>query len=435
MKPLRSSFDSAQKGLSMLARRFVRALLAVTAMLAGADWAFADEPIEHEGNVYHQAVCSRGIAHGQARCHAHLVVDENGRPVSPHRPDKGAPGATVSYSANALRTAYGITGSGSAVVAIVDAYGYPSALADLNVYRAANGLSALANCQSGQSTQCFLKVDQNGGTSYPAYNRGWAQEQALDLDMVSAACPGCTIVLVQATSSQYKDLAVAENLAASPSFGAVAISNSYGGGEGGTTAFAGAYDHPGVAVTVSSGDNGYGVQFPASAPTVVAVGGTTLTVSSGGSWAGETVWSGTGSGCSSLYAKPSWQSATNTAPNCAKRMETDVSAVADPNTGVSVYGPSPLGSGSTWLTFGGTSVGAPLIAGIYGVAGGWPGSSTSTPYAAQYLYDSGSTSLHDVTSGTNAKKSGLCSPSYYCTARVGYDGPTGYGTPYGLTAF
>jgi hypothetical protein len=196
------------------------------------------------------------------------------------------------------------------------------------------------------------------------------------------------------------------------------ISNSYGGGESGTTSYESAYNHAGVAITVSSGDSGYGVQFPASSPHVTAIGGTSLTRANNTRGWSETTWSSAGSGCSTVYAKPSWQ----TDSLCTMRMEADVSAVADPNTGVAVYGPNSSGK-SAWLVFGGTSVAAPLIGGIYAVNGGSVNYG-SNPY--------GSTSnLNDVTTGSN----GSCGGTYFCTAGAGYDGPTGLGTPKNATPF
>jgi subtilase family serine protease len=228
-------------------------------------------------------------------------------------------------------------------------------------------------------------------------------------------CPNCKIILVEANSSSLADLGAAVNTAAS--LGAHVISNSYGGGESGSSAYVADYDHPGVAVTASSGDSGYGVQFPASAPYVTAAGGTSLTRSATSrSWS-ETAWSGAGSGCSTLYAKPSWQKDSG----CAMRMEADVSADADPNTGVAVYGPSR--KGSAWQIYGGTSVAAPLLGGLYGVNGG------AVNYGSNPYANTGS--LYDVTSGRN----GSCSVFYFCNAVVGYDGPTGLGTPNGVTAF
>jgi subtilase family serine protease len=200
--------------------------------------------------------------------------------------------------------------------------------------------------------------------------------------------------------------------------GADAISNSYGGGESGTGPYESAYNHPGVAITVSSGDSGYGVEFPASSPHVTAVGGTTLSRASNSRGWNETVWSGAGSGCSSVYAKPTWQNDGL----CARRTVADVSAVANPSTGVAVYGPVTRAR-SAWMVFGGTSVSAPLIAGIYGVNGG-TANYGSDPYGH-------TSALFDVTSGSN----GSCGGTYLCTAGGGYDGPSGLGTANGVTAF
>ena len=246
---------------------------------------------------------------------------------------------------------------------------------------------------------------------------GWDQEQALDLDMASAMCPNCKILLVQATSASYANLAAAVNTAASIA-GVNAISNSYGGGESGTTTYASAYNHPGIAITASTGDSGYGASFPATSPNVIAVGGTRLVTAANTRGWSETAWTSGGSGCSTVYAKPSFQHD----PSCGARMEADVSAVADPATGVAVYGPT--GSGTYgWMVFGGTSASAPIIAGIYGVTNHHP-TGAATIYANSSL-------LFDVTSGAN----GTCSVSYFCHAGAGYDGPTGLGTPNGPGAF
>ena len=219
--------------------------------------------------------------------------------------------------------------------------------------------------------------------------------------MVSAMCPNCRIVLVEANSTDLADLAAAENTAAS--LGAHAISNSYGGDEAGSSAYESAYDHPGVAITASTGDSGYaaGPSFPATSPHVIAVGGTSLSRASNARGWTEAVWSEGGSGCSKVYAKPSWQIDSL----CKMRMEADVSAVADPATGVAVYGPGDTG-GSAWEVFGGTSVAAPLIAGIYGVNGG-------SAHYGRALYQHAS-ALNDVVKGSN----GSCDGNYFCIGRA-----------------
>jgi subtilase family serine protease len=370
--------------------------------------------LERSGNVYHKAVCAHNQPAGFARCFAHVVTDARGnvktfQPTG--RPNFGFNG----YTAQNLRDAYKITatGSGTYTVAIVDAYGYPNAEADLAVYRQKMGLPA---CTSGNG--CFKKVDQRGGTSYPATDTGWDQEQALDLDMVSAACPNCHILLVQGDDASVTNLGAAVDLAAS--LGAKAISNSYGLTESSSlAAYDSHYNHPGIAVTVSTGDSGYGVQFPANSAFVTAVGGTTLNQASNSRGWSETAWSGAGSGCSSYVAKPTWQTDTL----CSTRMVADVSAVADPNTGAQVYGPTSS-TATGWMIIGGTSLSSPFIAGVYGANNG-TANYGSDPYAHI-------SSLFDVTSGNNGR---ACKGTYFCTAGVGYDGPTGLGTPNGTTAF
>lgn len=309
-----------------------------------------------------------------------------------------------------IRAAYALgSASSTRTVAIVDAYDDPNAAADLTTYRAQYGLPACTTANG-----CFRKVGQTGG-AVPRANGGWAQEISLDLDMVSAACPTCRILLVEASSTSFADLGAAVDHAAGQP-GVAAISNSYGGSDSSATR---AYDHPGIAVTASTGDAGYGVESPASFPTVVAVGGTSLSRTSTG-WS-ESAWSGAGSGCSTVNAKPSWQT---TATACSHKANADVSAVADPNTGVAVYDSYAYQGVKGWLVFGGTSASSPIIASVYaqGPAAG--------SYPAAYTW-SHSGALRDVTTGSN----GSCSTTVWCTARSGWDGPTGLGTPQGTSAF
>jgi subtilase family serine protease len=331
------------------------------------------------------------------------------------------PDATTTYSAGyspaQLKAAYGLTGKDSTVtVAVVDAYAHPNAASDLAAYRSQFNLGP-AN---------LTQVNQTGGTTLPASDVGWGQEEMLDLEMVSAICPSCSILYVAGDSASFADLATAVNTAATK--GATVISNSYGGTESSAVStYASAYNHPGVAITVSSGDNGYGVQSPASYGTVTAVGGTNLVLNADGTRKTETAWSGAGSGCSAYIAKPSWQHDSG----CSRRTVTDVSAVADPATGVAVYDSYGSTGGANWLVFGGTSVAAPIIGGVYAVSGSTPG------VPAQLAYSAPAGSLFDVTSGSNgrcvARKSSTA--GYLCTGVAGYDGPTGLGTPNGTAAF
>ncbi|WNI19855.1 putative Ig domain-containing protein [Streptomyces sp. ITFR-21] len=334
------------------------------------------------------------------------------------------PNATPSgYGPTDLQSAYALpssAGSG-ATVAIVDAQDDPNAESDLGTYRSQYGLPSCTT-----SNGCFKKVNQTGGTSYPTADPDWSGEISLDLDMVSAVCPQCHILLVEATSASMANLGTAVNTAVS--LGAKYVSNSYGGSESSSdTSYDTSYfDHPGVAITVSSGDEGYGAEYPASSKYVTAIGGTSLSRSSGSSrgWT-ESVWGsssggeGAGSGCSQYDTKQSWQTDTG----CAKRTVADVSAVADPNTGLAVYD-SYQASG--WQVYGGTSASSPIIASVYALAG-TPAAGT-VPASYPYAHTG---SLNDVTSGAN----GSCSSSYLCTAKTGYDGPTGLGTPNGVAAF
>ncbi|MFD5819491.1 putative Ig domain-containing protein [Streptomyces sp. NPDC127038] len=365
-------------------------------------------------------LCATAAKPGQMSCFAQRRTDIAQKLAAKVSPDAAA--AVSGLSPANLHSAYNLpsTGGSGMTVAVVDAYNDPNAASDLATYRSQYGLSA-CTVASG----CFKQVSQTGSTtSLPTNDTGWAGEEALDIDMVSAVCPNCNIILVEASSANDSDLGIAENEAVA--LGAKFVSNSWGGSESSsqTSEDTSYFKHPGVAITVSSGDEAYGAEYPATSQYVTAVGGTALSTSSSTRGWTESVWKtssteGTGSGCSAYDAKPSWQTDTG----CTKRMESDVSAVADPATGVAVY---DTYGGSGWAVYGGTSASSPIIAGVYALAG-TPGSSD---YPAKYPY-SHTSNLYDVTSGNN----GSCSTSYFCTAGTGYDGPTGWGTPNGTAAF
>ena len=339
-------------------------------------------------------------APGQARCLSFVVHPQEDVPnANPNLPS--------GYGPADLKSAYALPttlGAGN-TVAIVDAYDYPNAAADLAVYRSTYSLPA---CGAG----CFTKLNQTGATSpLPAANAGWQTEMALDLDMVSAVCPLCHIVLVEANDSGLSNLATAVNTAAAQP-GVVAISNSYGAGEwSGETSLDASYNHGGILITASSGDSGYGVSYPAASANVTSVGGTHLVKNTSARGWVETAWSGAGSGCSAYETKPVWQHDSG----CAKRTVADTSAVADTSTPVAIYN-------GGWGLVGGTSVASPIVASISALSTSdfrWNG--------AQGFYRlQGSLGINDVTSGSN----GSCGGSYLCTAGAGYDGPTGVGTPY-----
>lgn len=288
-----------------------------------------------------------------------------------------------------LRNAYGLNStSGGGTVAIVDAFDDPNAEADLDVYRAAYGLPACTSLNG-----CFRKVNEQGGTlSYPALDLAWDEEISLDLDVVSAVCPNCKILLVEANSTSVDDLGTGVNTAAR--LGAAAISNSYYTTEWSSeTSYDSYYNHPGVAITASAGDAAQPF-YPAASPYVTAVGGTALS-GSNGAWT-ETPWTYGGRGCSAYETKPDWQGSNSCS---GKRSTVDVAAVADPATGVSMYDSSAGG----WLVAGGTSVGAPLVAAAYALSGNPQGPAYSYAHRAAF---------HDI-------------------APAGYDLQTGLGSPNG----
>ena len=327
------------------------------------------------------------------------------------------PNGTAVFGAKALRQAYGNSalGSKSYTIAIVDAYHSETALSDLNTYRATWGYRPLGSCSGG--VQCFTQLHQDGSASTGSTtDEGWAQETVLDLEMATAMCPNCSLAVIEASTAAFSDFNSAVETASSLP-GVIAISNSYGGPEVSESDYPAyeAANQKGIAVVASAGDSGYAVESPASFQHVIAVGGTSLYVSTNGRYASESAWAGSGSGCARGPA-PEWQDASVT--HCSGKAIADVSAVANPATGVAV-----LYNGQ-WIIFGGTSASAPIIAGIlaakhnYGVevSGG------------QWIWNHRS-SLHDVTSGVN----GSC--RLFCKSIKGWDGPTGLGTPKGSGAF
>ncbi len=372
---------------------------------------------------------------GPIRCLSALRMDI---PVVP-----GATAAHSGYGPADLQAAYNLAyasahNGSTQTVALVDAYDDPTIESDLNVYRSYYGLGPCTTANG-----CFKKVNQDGeqGNYPPIANPDWEPEIALDVEMVSAICPHCHILLVEANSAdeaiatanpaQHSDLGAAVDTAVN--LGATEVSNSYGtaGPEPDQTSYDHYYNHPGVAITAGTGDFDYGTAWPGTSPYVTAVGGTELvkdpTTARG--WS-ESVWGsafpgvlpnvaqGTGSGCSTWEPKPAWQHDAG----CANRTVADVSAVAD---GVAIYDSSPEIGG--WGVVAGTSIATPVIASVYALAG----NAKSVDYGSYpYSHTSG---LNDVTTGSNMTPTTTC--GYLCQAGPGYDGPTGLGTPNGVSAF
>jgi subtilase family serine protease len=378
-------------------------------------------PLVSKATTTHNArVCSLTKKQGLASCSAHVVTDSKGNFITYKSPS--------GFTPQDLRSAYKLSGraSGNPVVAIVDAYDDPTIKSDLDIFSKQFGLPLLPTCSgdiSKSSIPCFTKQSQRGTSALPALNKGWSMEIALDVETVHAVCENCSILLLEAGSPNMNNFMAAIDVAVKN--GAVAVSNSYGGPEfSGETSFDSHFKHPGTAFTVSSGDFGYGVDYPAASPYVTAVGGTSLYLSPDGKYKNEDAWSGAGSGCSQFEPKPAWQNDAK----CQGRTVADVSAVADPNTGFSVYSSTSPKNQKGWFTVGGTSLSAPLIAAVYALSGKLPTDKNAN--SLPYLFDSKAT-LHDVVGGSN----GDCSPTYLCTAKTKYDGPTGLGSPNGTGAF
>src|SRR5262245_35151846 len=356
----------------------VAAVLACSVVLAAGAGAA-------NGHASYRAVCP-GPVFDTGRCHAEVVTDARGNPQATSGPTGYGPAQF--QGAYALPSA--VAGAGQ-TIAIVDAYDDPSAEADLATYSSAYGLPACTTANG-----CFRKVDQTGGRRYPRADQGWALEISLDVQVARAVCPNCKLLLVEAKSNSFSNLIAAEDYATAH---ASVVSNSWGGSEFSSEtslSYDGHFNRPGVPITVSSGDAGYGVEFPAASRFVTAVSGTTLTLKGDNSRLSETAWSGAGSGCSSYASKPAWQ----TEPGCARAAVADVSPAAEPTTVASGNDAQGYQGRRGWFTVGGTSLAAPLIAAVYALAG----NAASTTYGSFPYSHTGS--LYDVTSGSNGSCGG-----------------------------
>jgi subtilase family serine protease len=376
-----------------------------------------------EQGVRYVNSCDQDVPAGHVSCYAERRVDA----AAEVRPTTD--GVTPMISSppglhpSDLADAYGLspaTGGVGQTVYVIDAFDDPSAESDLAMYRSTFGLP---DCTTANG--CFRKLNANGLTGpLPAADTQWAGEISLDLDMVSAVCPNCDITLIEAgdTGTGMFTAVNRANL-----LGAGFVSMSWGGHETSASTMAAMdqayFAQTGVVYAAASGDDGYakGVIYPATSNRVVAVGGTRLVANASNArgWT-ETAWSLAGSGCSAVEPAADWQVG---ATPCPKRGTTDVSAVADPATGVSVY--QTYGADG-WTIYGGTSASTPIITSVFALAGA--PNPTINPAALLYRHPSG---LYDITSGSN----GSCTPAALCTATAGWDGPTGLGAPHGLTAF
>jgi subtilase family serine protease len=344
---------------------------------------------------------------GRYRCFAHVRTDVD--------PGVGPADAPAGLTPTDLQSAYDIPTSivGHPTIALIDAYGDTALESDLATYRAKFDLP---ECSTANGCLKIVNTDGNPSPLPPAppSDDDWTVETSLDVDMASAACPSCNLVVIQATDDQGNGLELAQATAAG--MGAAVISNSWGGPEKQGVSLTGVepyFDQP-VAVFVAAGDDGYddggqGPDYPGTSSHTIAVGGTHLEKASNARGWTETAWSSGGSACSLSIPKPSYQIATN----CSFKATTDIAAVGDPMTGMASYNSNDGG----WTIVGGTSAATPLVAAMFAATGN--GGETSGAFIAQ-----NADKLNDVTSGNN----GDCG-NVLCTAGNGWDGPTGYGTP------
>lgn len=352
----------------------------------------------------------------------------NGLPMLSRAKPTGLPPTAIQsvYNLSGLTLSSG-AGAGQ-IIAIVDAYNDPNALSDLNTFNTQYGYAKLPTCTSlTQLGACFEQAYPQGRAKT---NSGWALEESLDIEWAHAEAPGAKIVLVEAASNSNSNLFGAVNYA--NNIGATEVSMSWGGSESSSeTTYDSDMTHAGTLYTSSAGDSGYGAEYPAASPDVIAVGGTTLNGCSGTScnFTSETTWSSSGGGISAYESLPSDQTSyssavfgalTISALTSGKRGIPDVSFDANPNTGVSIYDSTTYEGQSGWFTLGGTSVGAPNWAGI--LAAGASADKTALQ-GASAIYSGGYSNLRDITSGTN----GTCGTD--CTAGTGYDLVTGLGSP------
>jgi PAP2 superfamily len=481
--------DSERTGNMRQVRVAVIAAAAISVLLGdGAVRAWANPPISQAGTAYAQVrqVCPAPKP-GDATCFSLALVPAPAEAVGA-RPYLLGAGASSKGPAGGLTpadlaSAYGYlpsAGGNGQTIAIVDAYDDPNIEKDLGTFDSQYGLPTCT-----PSNGCFKKVSQTGSTTSrpPADTVGWSLEISLDVETVHSVCESCKILLVEANSESLANLAASVNEAVS--LGASEVSNSYGALESqmGASEQA-AYNHPGVVIAASAGDYGYlnwdyvaaflavpgTPNAPASLPSVVAVGGTSLKLKANGTRKSESVWnnsgrpsykefkqfSATGGGCSTLFTDPTWQQSTPGWANThcgTNRLTNDIAAVADPYTGFDIYDSYIYEPAFTpgWLTVGGTSLSSPLIAALYGLAGG--GHGVSYPTATLYTHLGEAPALYDVTTGGNGYCDGEeptpcgepainaefgdidCEGTTSCDAALGFDGPSGVGTPNGLAAF
>lgn len=418
-----------------------------------------------------EPVCA-AAAPGFNSCDAAALTTLSGQPVRPLGGSPRTSSATVAagpntsvsesgpaaYSPQFIQEAYdtgwlSATAGTGTTVAIVDAYGDPDAIADLDVFRSTDGLPAISHSTCTPSTiashssggPCMVVSTQTGATTgLPSPGGDWDVEESLDLDAVSSMCPNCNILFIEANNTSNTALQTGDEEALK--LGVKLISNSFGAiysssdSDAWTAALDSTGDASGAELFASTGDDGAYVdegytgssspdetQYPAAEPDVTAVGGTQLGTYAGARGVGETAWSGAGAGCDTFDARPAWQASVGT--GCSGRALSDISADAAPASGLNIY---DTYSGGGWQVIGGTSLSAPLTAAFTAVTAANAGSSADSHglLSGQWAYADAS-ELNDITSGSDGSGctgSASYNASQICNAGTGWDGPTGVGS-------
>jgi subtilase family serine protease len=320
----------------------------------------------------------------------------------------GVAGCTISGTSGTTLS------GGSGIIAIVDAFDYPTAQTDFDTFSSQFGLPlSTSTCGSGP---CFQKVFATGRK--PRANCGWAQEAALDIEWSHAMAPNARIVLVEAASNSFSNLFAAVDVATSIVAGKGEVSMSWGGSEFSSESSNDFhFNNSGVVYFASSGDTGGKVIYPSASPNVVSAGGTSVNRSNGVDFSGESAWSSGGGGPSADEPRPSYQSAVATIVG-SQRGTPDFSFDSDPNTGVSVFDSTSCQGFSGWQVFGGTSVASPSLSGIVNLASSFASNSGSE--LATIYRNLGTSNFRDITSGSNG-----------FPALVGWDFTTGVGSNIG----
>jgi len=404
--------------------KICRALLSIALVIVGYLPVFAQDAAPRNLQVLVPESAGVGGTDNAVRAHTRLRVL-----VIPNAANATTSTTSAFNTPSTIRSLYKLPSTGGAnAIAIVDAYHYPTALADFNAFSSYFGIPTETSTNATASSNKIFQVvyapgyqPQSGGS----YIGSWNLEAALDIEWAHAMAPKAKIYLVEAASDSNSDLDYAVRVA-SAQVGVKEVSMSWGGSEASYEAafYDSIFTTPGIVYFASGGDTSAQMEYPAASPNVVSCGGTSINRTSSGVFVSETGWSDTGCGPSAYEPRPSYQNKVAAVVG-NKRGVSDLAFVADPNTGVYVYDTTPLWGSAGWWILGGTSVSSPSLAGVVNLSSAATSSYAANTAAEQaVIYGNlGNTKVfRDITSGTDG--------TYSCA--VGYDFITGVGVPNGL---